>query len=134
VKHTDLPHTCEDEDAWGDCLPCVAAEDAVTSACRCGDCCRYLILEALVEDAVVEPRIAEKGGPIYQAPELTASGQRELIGYLLNDPANGNACAFLDRSTNRCTIYDSRPLMCRLFDCGPDREELVQLGVLPPRT
>lgn len=128
-----MPHTCDDEDADGDCLPCVAATEEVKSDCRCGDCCRYLILEALAEDALVEPKIAEKGDPIYQAPELTASGQRELIGYLLNDPSNGNACAFLDRSTNLCTIYDTRPLMCRLFNCGDDRDELVQIGILPPR-
>jgi hypothetical protein len=79
VRHTDLPHSCEDDDADGDCLPCVAAEAEVRSDCRCGQCCKSLILEALVEDAVVEPRIAECE-PIYEAPELTASGKPQLSG------------------------------------------------------
>jgi Fe-S-cluster containining protein len=41
---------------------------------------------------------------------------------------------FLDDATNRCTIYETRPLVCRLFDCdGPDRQELVALGILERR-
>src|SRR2546423_12616683 len=131
MRHVDLPHSCEDEDAWGDCLPCVAAEGDVKSDCRCGDCCRHLILEALAEDAIIEPRIKECS-PIYLSAELTASGTRELIGYLLNDPKNGNACAFFDRETNLCGIYETRPLMCRLWDCSK-KDELIELGVLPPR-
>lgn len=55
--------------------------------------------------------------------------QKELAGYLLN--AKDGPCAFLDRQTNLCTIYDSRPLICRLFDCeGEDRERLIELGIL----
>jgi Fe-S-cluster containining protein len=134
MRHTDLPHNEDFEEFEHDpdsCVPCLAANE-VKSDCRCGECCKSLILEALVEDALVEPRIAEKGDPIYQAPELTASGTRELIGYLLNSAKNGGACAFLDRTTNLCTIYETRPLMCRLFDCD-HQEELIELGILPPR-
>lgn len=133
MKPTDLPHdTDEDgEHDEGACYPCLARNEVKTQ-CRCGDCCRHLILEAVAEDALVEPRIAEKGDPIYQHPELTASGTRELIGYLLNSEENGGACAFLDRQTNLCTIYETRPLMCRLFDCD-HRDELVELGILPSR-
>jgi hypothetical protein len=43
-----------------------------------------LIIEVDVEDAKREPRIAEKGSPIYADPRLTASGDKELEGYLLN--------------------------------------------------
>jgi Fe-S-cluster containining protein len=135
MKPTELPHTTDEdgEHIEDECYPCLARHE-VQSACRCGDCCRLLILEAQVEDALVEPRIAENGDPIYQAPELTATGTRELIGYLLNSTENGGACAFLDRQTNLCTIYETRPLMCRLFNCdGDDRTGWVQLGFLPPR-
>ena len=99
------------------------------SDCRCGDCCRFLILEALAEDALVETKIKEKGSPM---AELTGTGTRELIGYLLNDTENGGACAFLDRATNLCGIYETRPLMCRQYDCS-QRDELIELGVLPRR-
>jgi hypothetical protein len=90
MKPTELSHTTDED---GDhieeeCYPCLARHE-VRSQCRCGDCCRLLILEAHVEDAMVEPKIAEKGRPIYEAPELTASGTRELIGYLLNSSENG---------------------------------------------
>jgi hypothetical protein len=134
VKPTDLPHTTDEygEHSPSECYPCLAAE-AVHSDCRCGECCRRLILEVLIEDAEVEPKIKERCSPLYEHPQLTASGTRELIGYLLN--AEDGPCTFLDRQTNLCTIHETRPLMCRLFSCdGDDRERLVELGILPPRT
>jgi Fe-S-cluster containining protein len=57
-----------------------------------------------------------------------------LEGYLLNR-VNGPdvACVFLDQATHHCTIYETRPLGCRLFDCGgAGREQLIELGILPP--
>jgi Fe-S-cluster containining protein len=130
---TDVPHgTDEDgEHDPGACYRCIAEEEPVQTDCRCGACCRSLILEATAEDGVVEPLIKEKCSPLYEHPQLTG-GTRELIGYLLN--ADDGPCTFLDRQTNLCGIYNTRPLMCRLFDCdGEDREELVQLGILPPK-
>jgi Fe-S-cluster containining protein len=110
---------------WSRARKCIA-----TAA---GQCCK-LIIEVGLDDARREPKIAERGSPIYAPAELTESGQAELEGYLLNDAKNGYACTFLDRSTNLCSIYDTRPWVCRIFDCdGKDREELVQLGILPPR-
>jgi Fe-S-cluster containining protein len=44
-----------------------------------------------------------------------ATGQRELIGYLLNGP--GGTCVFFDSETRLCTIHNTRPGCCRLFDC-----------------
>jgi Fe-S-cluster containining protein len=76
----------------------------VHNDCRCGDCCRHLIIEVSTEDAEREPRIKEKGPPIYLPAELTGTGQKELEGYLLNSSENGTACAFLDRATNLCGI------------------------------
>jgi Fe-S-cluster containining protein len=52
---------------------------------------------------------------------------------LLND--GGSGCVFLNPQTQLCTIYRTRPLACRLFDCdGEDRQRLVQLGILPDRS
>jgi len=105
----------------------------VQCECRCGKCC-HMLIEVDVEDAKREPKIAERGSPIFAPAELTESGKRELEGYLLNDSRNGYACTFLDRTSNLCSIYDTRPWVCRVFDCdGEQREELVQLGILPPR-
>ena len=122
-----------DEDGEHDeeeCYQCFVRKE-VRSACRCGECCRRLIIEVDLEDAKREPKIAELGSPTYQHPALTESGQRELIGYLLNS-RDDIACIFLDRHTNLCTIYGSRPLACRLFDCdGAGRQKLIELGILP---
>jgi hypothetical protein len=63
-----------------------------------------MLIEVDVEDAKREPRIAERGSPIYAPPELTESGKLELEGYLLNDANNGYACTFLDRTSNLCSI------------------------------
>jgi Fe-S-cluster containining protein len=84
------------------------------STCRCGDCCKGLIIETSLEDAVREPLIALRGSPLYLPAELTKSGRQELEGYLLNGTSG---CMFLDAATNHCTIYETRPLCCRLFDC-----------------
>jgi Fe-S-cluster containining protein len=131
VKPTDLPHD-SDEDGDHDpdaCYPCLAATE-VQSVCRCAEWCRRLILEVLPEDAEVEPRIKRECSPIYDGLPLTK--ERELIGYLLN--GDDGPCVFLDKQQKLCTIHPTRPLMCRLFDWdGEDRNELVQLGILPPR-
>src|SRR5205809_148078 len=92
-----------DDDSWAD------EEDErepveVHSDCRCGECCR-MIIEVDLDDARREPRIAERGSPIYAPAEFTESGKPELEGYLLNDEKNGEACTFLDTNTNLCSIY-----------------------------
>src|SRR5262249_10587658 len=97
-----------------DCYACLAARPAVLSECRCGNCCRSLIIEVGLEDALREPRIAELASPIYAPKELTG-GEEVLEGFLLN--GLGGPCVFLDLASNRCTIYETRPLTCRLFAC-----------------
>jgi hypothetical protein len=129
LKPTELPHTHDDDDSDGECYPCLAAEE-VQTVCRCAECCRRLIIEVMLEDAEVEPRIAKECSPIYTGPPETKD--RELIGYLLN--GKDGPCVFLDERSNLCTIHATRPLVCRLFDCdNDDREQLVELGILPPR-
>ena len=99
------------------CYWCVVDRPPVVSSCRCGDCCRQLLIEVDLEDARREPKIAERASPILSPAEVTRSGRRELEGYLLNSNENDGACMFLDRTTDLCQIYATRPLVCRLFDC-----------------
>ena len=50
---------------------------------------------------------------------------------MLNSADNGYACAFLDCPSGLCTIYETRPLICRLFDCdGDGREQMIELGFM----
>jgi Putative zinc- or iron-chelating domain len=106
------------------CYWCVAERPATLSQCRCGECCRRQLIEVDTEDARREPKIAERASPIFTPAILTASGRRELEGFLLNSEANDGACVFLDPASNLCQIYDTRPLVCRLFNCDQiDAEE-----------
>lgn len=105
-----------------ECERCLEQNESVLSNCRCGFCCERLILEASLRDGLHEPRIAAEC-------ELLRDIGPEPVGYLLNDRTNGNACHFFDRETRFCSIYDTRPLMCRLFDCDKSRSkgDLVDL-------
>ena len=100
----------------------------------CAESCRRLIIEVSLEDAERDPKIKERGSPIFTPAELTASGMRETEGYVLNTKEKEYACVFLDLETNLCSIYATRPRVCRLFDCdGAGRDHLIELGILPPR-
>jgi Fe-S-cluster containining protein len=95
-----------------ECEVCFEQEHAVCSSCRCGRCCAALLIEVSLRDAEREPRIRQEAGPIY---EDYGTETRELIGYLLN--GKDGPCVFLDRQTKLCTIHDTRPLVCRVFNC-----------------
>lgn len=131
--------TGHDTDEDGDhdpeaCYQCLLQQGGTKSDCRCAACCRHLIIEVRIEDAEREPKIRERGSPIYTDALLTESGKPELEGYLLNGRSPDMACVFLDQATNNCTIYETRPLLCRLFDCsGPGRDQLIELGILPAK-
>ena len=91
---------------------------------------RRLIIEVGCTDAAYKPRIKDQGSPLYAHPDWTSSGQQELEGYLLN--ATDGPCVFLDRRTNLCSIYDTRPWVCRLFDCDAEgKEQILQLDIKP---
>ena len=97
---------------------------------RCGACCRSLIVEADLLDALREPRIAKVCGLPAPPPDACVVDEDEQpIG---EDPWNGRVailsprrnqdgqlagCAFLD-TTNRCTIYPTRPNVCVAFAPG----------------
>ena len=110
-----------------ECDLCIERNGSVSSTCRCGNCCERLILETSLSDAEREPRIAAECAKIRHF-------QDELVGYLLNDPRNGGACHFLDCQSRLCTIYETRPLMCRVFNCDAERRsgDLVDLLTYEP--
>ena len=103
-----------DEDGEHDsdaCELCIERDHTVENDCRCGRCCAGgLLIEATLRDAESEPRI-EECQPIKGLTD-------EIEGYMLNDKANDYACRFFDHDTRLCTIWETRPLCCRLFDCA----------------
>lgn len=101
-----------------DCEVCIEQEHACESQCRCGRCCESLIIETSLRDAIREPKIASCGSPIYDDMD----GTKELIGYLLN--GRHGPCVFLDAATKRCTIHETRPLVCRVFNCDESHPDL----------
>lgn len=109
MQHLD-EDGCEDCEHGDACL-----QQSYTSSCHVqgGRCCQELIIEVSLCDAKREPRIEAECSPI----DSDVAGVRERIGYLLNDPANHYACHFLDSPTRLCTIYHTRPLVCRVCDC-----------------
>jgi Fe-S-cluster containining protein len=120
-----------DEDGEHDsdaCEVCFEAEHSVTCECRCGNCCERLLIEVSVRDALREPRI-KVCGPIYD--DNFGQGPKDLIGYMLNDRDNDFACRFFDRETRRCIIHDTRPLICRVFNCDEEANERWPEGLEP---
>lgn len=118
-------HTLDDDGEHDEsaCYQCLVNKEPVTSDCRCGVCCRRLLIEVGLQDAEREPRIKEMGSPIKGFTD-------QVEGYLLNS-RDDMACVFLDHATNLCSIYSSRPLICRLFDCsGEGKEQLIELGII----
>lgn len=98
-----------------ECGRCIEDDHSCDCECQCGDCCRSLILEAELRDAEREPRIAAECRPIRDIGP-------EPVGYILNDRDNGLACHFLNQETNLCSIHDTRPLMCRVFNCDQAKD------------
>jgi hypothetical protein len=96
-----------------DCEVCIEQSCVKCCSCRCGVCCERLLIEASLRDAEREPRIANECQPLRDFVET--------IGCLLNDSENGGACRFFDRTMRLCTIYETRPLVCRVFDCDQAR-------------
>ena len=96
-----------------DCELCLEQNCTVKCDCQCGNCCERLMVEASFRDAEREPRIKQEC--------KTLRDLEEPIGYYLNDSANNYACHFFDRETRRCTIYDTRPAICRIFNCDEER-------------
>jgi Fe-S-cluster containining protein len=95
----------------------------------CGACCRTFSIFASESDAVREPRIRDEGRrlPLWlAAPEW----DYQLFPLPFHD-----SCCFLD-GENRCTIYGTRPEVCRMFPPGSEQCQEARrhrgLGKLEP--
>jgi Fe-S-cluster containining protein len=89
---------------------------------RCGDCCgpapmqrmEWERVKDLVPPGAIVHRTLESDGPYVPAG-----------AFVVLDAASG-MCGFLSRDGNRaCTIYDKRPLVCRLFGAVRDVANLA---------
>src|SRR5438105_783274 len=80
-----------------ECYACALKEE-VRNVCRCGECCRRLFIDVLLEDAEREPKIKERATPLIVPAKRTRSGKPEVAGYNLTP--HGDPCVFLDRKTN----------------------------------
>jgi Fe-S-cluster containining protein len=92
----------------------------------CGACCRTFPIFAAGDDAGREPRIAAEGRAL--PPHLAT----ERWAYQLFPLPFHQACCFLGPD-DRCTIYASRPAVCRTFAAGgPQCQEARGRHGLPP--
>lgn len=104
-----------------DCDLCIERTHTVACQCRCGKCCESLLIEVSLRDAEREPKIKERGRPIRDTDAELYEGRYAIGGYLLNSKDNGGACAFFDRTARLCTIHETRPLVCRVFNCDDEQ-------------
>lgn len=77
----------------------------------CGACCAYYTIYASRQDAAREPRI------LAETQELGGWLETPKWSYRLHPLPFHEACCFLD-SDRRCTIYETRPDVCREFAAG----------------
>lgn len=93
---------------------------------RCGACCRTFPVFASAADAEREPRLVVFGKRL--EPWL----ETEQWRYQLHPLPFLEGCAFLN-GQNLCSIYETRPSVCRSFDAGSAQctEARRRIG-LPP--
>jgi uncharacterized protein len=102
----------------------------VTYDCdACGACCKTFPIFADATDAVREPRIVAEALPV-PAHVATADYAHRLFPLPFHA-----ACCFLD-AEDRCTVYETRPDVCRRFEAGGEQcqeaRRRVGLGALQP--
>lgn len=92
---------------------------------ECGACCRTFLICASQADADREPRIVTEGRL------LPASQQTPGYKYKLHPLPFLDGCNFL--ADNRCTIYATRPTVCRQFAAGDVQCQMARdRHALPP--
>lgn len=92
----------------------------------CGACCQTFPIFAAEADTVREPRIAQESRKL---PDSLGSPSWRYQLYPL--PFH-QSCCFLDHD-QRCTIYPTRPDVCRKFEAGSQQchEARERLGIAP---
>lgn len=106
-----------DEDSEHDpeeCSECLELNHTILNACRCGDCCKGLIIEATARDAAREPLIRVLGSKMKD--DWTGEWPPDDEADWLLNRMEGGGCVFHSEAVG-CTIHATRPLVCRLFCC-----------------
>lgn len=109
-------------------------QETRTSCIRCGTCCRkgsptlhhedipVLLSGHIKHDQLVTIRKGEMAfDPVAQALQPTENELIKVAGR-----GGSWSCRFLDEATSECTIYEHRPLECRLLKCW-DPSDLVDV-------
>uniref|UniRef100_A0A7C3WKX1 YkgJ family cysteine cluster protein n=1 Tax=Thermofilum pendens TaxID=2269 RepID=A0A7C3WKX1_THEPE len=71
----------------------------------CGKCCRRAVIPLLRSDI---EKLSKRFGDVNSYIEWDS-------GVPVLKRAEGGACIFLDAGSGRCTVYDVRPLACKLY-------------------
>lgn len=94
------------------CQPCVEAAHTVACDCRCGECCKRLIIEVTARDAAREPLIKAMARKLRD--DVTGEyPPDDEADWLLNVTG---PCVFYKEGIG-CSIHATRPLVCRVFTC-----------------
>lgn len=80
----------------------------------CGACCRCYPIFASEADAEREPLLKER---CVRVDDFLGKGE---VAFRMYPLANTEGCAFL-KSNQLCSIYDSRPDVCRRFKAGSEQ-------------
>jgi len=95
----------------------------------CGACCRTFPVLVSIGDAKREPRIRDEG------MQLREWERRDEWEYRLHPLPFRRGCAFLAQD-NSCSVYETRPSVCRRFEAGSpechEARERVGLAPLAP--
>lgn len=115
-------------------IKAVALNEQVPFHCRlCGECCRY-VKDSIMLEPMDTYRLArylrEHGNPVAGTEDVLAQyAHASWLGdnfpiYLLNTGGTLDACVFL--KDGRCSVYDARPQVCRMypFSAAPDERDL----------
>lgn len=92
----------------------------------CGACCRTFPILVSIGDGQREPRIAQ------EACSVEPWNRNEEWEYKLHPLPFTRGCLFLDEG-NRCSIYDTRPRVCRVVEPGGEQcvEARARVGLAP---
>uniref|UniRef100_A0A7J3X6S1 YkgJ family cysteine cluster protein n=1 Tax=Thermofilum pendens TaxID=2269 RepID=A0A7J3X6S1_THEPE len=86
-------------------LDCSVEVDCRDGEAYCGRCCRRAAVPLLRSDI---ERLAGELGDVHRYVEWVS-------GVPVLKRIKGGACVLLDPSSGRCTVYEARPLACRLY-------------------
>lgn len=94
----------------------------------CGACCRTFPILVSIGDAQREPRILQ------EAPRLEPWNRTSEWEFKLHPLPFSRGCLYLGED-DRCTVYETRPSVCRMFQAGSAEcaEARARVGLPPLR-